>query len=118
MLIGIANGLDLTERVLPMLKGRGLSPQVLHFMPYSKPQLVEIIRARIADVPALPTGKAVLDSVAVTLCAAKVTSFNGDLRNCIDICGRVCELSAKKPEARQLMLMMTLFKEASLDFGP
>ena len=54
VLIGIANGLDLTERVLPMLKGRGLSPQVLHFMPYSKPQLVAIIRARIADVRHFP----------------------------------------------------------------
>ena len=88
VLIGVANGLDLTERVLPMLKGRGISPELMHFQPYSKSQLVQIIESRLRDVPLLPDGKPVLDRQAIDFCASKVTSFNGDLRNCLDICRR------------------------------
>lgn len=73
VLVGIANGLDLTERVLPMLKSRGISPELMHFLPYKHEQLVEIIRSRLREVPALPDGKPVLDSKAIEICARKVS---------------------------------------------
>ena len=110
VLLGIANGLDLTERVLPMLSGRGHAPQLLNFQPYSKDQLFDIVKHRISGI-ALADGKPVLDDTAIKLCAAKVTSVSGDLRNCLDICKRTTELAAKSPEKRQLGIMMQVFKD-------
>lgn len=110
ILVGIANGLDLTERVLPMLKGRGYSPGLLNFAPYSKEQLVAIVQGRIAAIPEVD-GKPVLEKTSISLCAAKVTSVSGDLRNCLDICKRTVELAEKaKPGERQLGIMMSVFK--------
>ena len=110
ILVGIANGLDLTERVLPMLKGRGYSPELLNFSPYSKDQLVAIVEGRMASIPAVD-GKPVLEKTSISLCAAKVTSVSGDLRNCLDICKRTVELAEKaKPGERQLGIMMKVFK--------
>ena len=39
LLIGIANGLDLTDRVLPFLKAQGCHPQTLNFSTYTKQQV-------------------------------------------------------------------------------
>lgn len=72
VLVGIANSLDLTERVLPMLKGRGIDPKLMHFHPYTKEQLIEIVHSRLRDVPKLPNGKPVLSDIAIKLCAGKV----------------------------------------------
>jgi cell division control protein 6 len=110
ILLGIANGLDLTERVLPMLKGRGCSPALLNFAPYTKEQLVDIVKHRLAAVPHVG-GKPILDHVAIGLCAAKVTSVSGDLRNCLDVCKHTVALSKNAPPGtRQLGLMMQVFK--------
>jgi cell division control protein 6 len=46
-LVGIANALDLTDRVLPRLQVRDVyKPQLLHYPPYTKQQLAEIINTR------------------------------------------------------------------------
>ena len=53
ILIGIANALDLTDRILPRLQVRcELKPKLMHFAPYSKQQIVNIISERLkkADV--------------------------------------------------------------------
>lgn len=50
-LVGIANALDLTDRVLPRLHARPrCRPQLLHFPPYSREQLVAIVHDRLAQV--------------------------------------------------------------------
>lgn len=50
-LIGIANALDLTDRILPRLQARPhCRPQLLHFPPYSKEELVAIVQDRLAQV--------------------------------------------------------------------
>ena len=54
--------------------GRGLSPEVLNFLPYSKAQLVEIIKSRIRQLPRMKNGKPILEPLAIDLCAAKVTA--------------------------------------------
>ena len=51
VLVGIANALDLTDRILPRLQARpNCRPQVLNFPPYSKQQLVDIIKHRLNQV--------------------------------------------------------------------
>lgn len=51
ILIGIANALDLTDRLLPRLKAKLLlAPQLLHFAPYTKQQLMNIFNTRLNEV--------------------------------------------------------------------
>lgn len=50
-LIGIANALDLTDRILPRLRARPhCHPQLLHFPPYSREELVAIVQDRLTRV--------------------------------------------------------------------
>lgn len=51
VLIGIANALDLTDRILPRLQARlDLRPQLLHFAPYTKLEIVDILSERLMQV--------------------------------------------------------------------
>lgn len=51
ILVGIANALDLTDRLLPRLKAKSrLVPDLLHFAPYTKQQLVDIYTCRLKEV--------------------------------------------------------------------
>ena len=51
VLVGIANSLDLTDRILPRLQALpNLKPKLLHFPPYSKAEIVKIINYRIKEV--------------------------------------------------------------------
>ena len=48
---GIANALDLTDRILPRLQARPkCKPRLLNFAPYSKDQIAEIIKDRLKKV--------------------------------------------------------------------
>jgi cell division control protein 6 len=50
-LIGVANSLDFTHRVLPRLEARAsCRPVLLHFAPYSKQELLDILNHRLAEV--------------------------------------------------------------------
>lgn len=50
-LIGIANALDLTDRILPRLQARPhCRPQLLNFPPYSREELVAIVQDRLTQV--------------------------------------------------------------------
>lgn len=51
VLVGIANALDLTDRVLPRLQAKlEKQPQLLHFAPYTKQQIIDIICERFKEV--------------------------------------------------------------------
>lgn len=48
---GIANSLDLTDRILPRLQARPkMKPKLLNFPPYTKDQIVKILTERLAQV--------------------------------------------------------------------
>ncbi|KAJ8264580.1 hypothetical protein GJAV_G00150930 [Gymnothorax javanicus] len=88
-LIGIANALDLTDRVLPRLQSRPhCRPDLLHFPPYTKQELMAIMQDRLAQV----SGEVVLDAAAVQFCARKVSAVSGDARKALDICRRAVEI--------------------------
>ena len=51
VLIGIANALDLTDRILPRLLARPeCKPQLLHFPPYSREQIIKVLQDRLSQV--------------------------------------------------------------------
>ncbi|KAK2918519.1 cell division control protein 6 homolog [Channa argus] len=88
-LIGIANALDLTDRILPRLQARPhCRPQLLHFPPYSRQELVAIVQDRLAQASA----EGILDASAVQFCARKVSAVSGDARKALDICRRAVEI--------------------------
>ncbi|XP_051532669.1 cell division control protein 6 homolog [Myxocyprinus asiaticus] len=88
-LIGIANALDLTDRILPRLQAKPhCRPRLLHFPPYSREELNAIVQDRLAQV----SGEGVLDAAAVQFCARKVSAVSGDARKALDICRRAVEI--------------------------
>ncbi|CDQ66472.1 unnamed protein product [Oncorhynchus mykiss] len=88
-LIGIANALDLTDRILPRLQALPrCRPQLLHFPPYSRQELAAIVQDRLRHV----SGEGLLDASAVQFCARKVSAVSGDARKVLDICRRAVEL--------------------------
>ncbi|CAN9510707.1 unnamed protein product [Ophioblennius macclurei] len=88
-LIGLANALDLTDRILPRLQARPhCRPQLMNFPPYSRQELADIVQDRLAQASA----EGVLDASAVQFCARKVSAVSGDARKALDICRRAVEM--------------------------
>ena len=80
--IGIANTLDLTDRILPRLQTHAkCRPQLLHFPPYTKDQIVTILQERLGSNTELD-----IDPMAVQFCARKSAAIHGDLRKALDVC--------------------------------
>ncbi|XP_058039662.1 cell division control protein 6 homolog [Ahaetulla prasina] len=103
ILIGIANALDLTDRILPRLQTRPLCrPQLLNFPPYSKDQLASILQERLKKV----SGEQVLDNAAIQFCARKVSAFSGDARKALDICRRAIEIVESDVKTQAILKQM------------
>merc|ERR1711933_388895 len=86
ILFGIANSIDLTDRFLPRLKQRNFEPELLIFKPYTKNQLIDIIKYR------LDNNCDYFEDVAISLCAQKVAKMYGDVRKCLEICRNALNL--------------------------
>ncbi|CAG9858397.1 unnamed protein product [Phyllotreta striolata] len=108
VLIGIANALDLTDRILPRLQTRcELKPELLHFAPYTKAQIVDIFTSRLKAAGVLD----VFSPTAVQLLAGKVASISGDIRRALDIGRRVIELADRSRKDGALKSMENLASE-------
>ncbi|KAH8246056.1 hypothetical protein KR026_012624 [Drosophila bipectinata] len=93
LLVGIANSLDLTDRALMRLNARcELKPRLMHFPPYSKQQIVDIFKSRLAEAEVLD----VFPPVTLQLLAAKVSAISGDVRRALDIGRRVVEIAEQQ----------------------
>ncbi|OQO07385.1 hypothetical protein B0A48_07082 [Cryoendolithus antarcticus] len=102
-LIGIANALDLTDRFLPRLKSRSLTPELLPFMPYSAAQIAQVLTAKLRSIAPTTTDLPFLHPAAIQFCAKKVATQSGDLRKAFDICRRAIDLveqETKENDAR------------------
>lgn len=81
---GIANALDLTDRILPRLTAHAhCKPRLLHFPPYTREEIASILSARVGKGAG---GEVVVDKAAIEFCARKVSAVHGDLRKALDIC--------------------------------
>lgn len=99
ILIGIANALDLTDRILPRLQARcELKPTLMHFAPYTKQQIFDIISTRLNQANAAN----VFTPSAIQFLAGKVAAISGDIRRALDISRRVIELAESHQVAQVL----------------
>lgn len=93
VLIGIANALDLTDRVLPRLQARlALRPTLLHFSSYTRQQIVDIINDRLCKAGV----EEMFSGATLALLAGKVAAVNGDVRRALDIARRVVEMAERR----------------------
>jgi len=76
IVIGIANSLDLTERLLPKLNPN-IKLEAITFPPYTKSQLIGILETHLSESS--------FDQKAIELCARKVSAITGDVRNAFGI---------------------------------
>ena len=87
-IIGVANTMDLPERLHPRIGSR-LAGRRIVFHPYSKDQLSTIVASRLEGVAAF-------DARAVALVAMKVANCSGDVRRCLELCRRAAELAQER----------------------
>lgn len=96
VVVGIANTMDLPERLLPRIASRlGMSRVV--FQSYTRDQLERIIHARLE-------GLDIFEEDAVQMSARKVSSLSGDVRRALQICRRAAEICQRDHTAAQKQL--------------
>lgn len=105
LLIGIANSLDLTDRLLLRLNANvQLKPKLMHFSSYTKQQIVEIIKSRLEEAGAME----IFSPATIQLLAAKVSAVSGDIRRALDIARRVVEVAEQQQKAGQKISLKEL----------
>lgn len=85
VVIGIANTMDLPEKLLPRIASR-MGMQRLCFGPYSHQQLQEIISSRLNGID-------VFEKQAIEFASRKVAAVSGDARRALELCRRAAELA-------------------------
>ncbi|EEH52496.1 uncharacterized protein MICPUCDRAFT_36249 [Micromonas pusilla CCMP1545] len=105
VILGIANTLDLPERLLPKIISR-LGSNRVAFAPYKQAELKKIVAARLEEAGGGggATGGSLLDafeSTAIELASRKVAGFNGCARRVLEMCRRAAELAEARVEARR-----------------
>ncbi|KAL8122163.1 origin of replication complex subunit 1B-like [Apium graveolens] len=85
LIIGIANTMDLPEKLLPRISSR-MGIQRLCFGPYNYQQLQEIISSRLKGIDAF-------QKQAIEFASRKVAAVSGDARRALEICRRAAELA-------------------------
>lgn len=88
LLIGIANTMDLPERLAPKIRSR-LGGHRITFPPYSKAQLEEIIEQRLAQLD-------VFSKEAIQVCAKSLAHKSGDVRQALTVCRKAVEVCIRR----------------------
>nr|XP_031541882.1 cell division control protein 6 homolog isoform X2 [Vicugna pacos] len=115
VLIGIANTLDLTDRILPRLQAREkCKPQLLNFPPYTKNQIATILQDRLNQA----SKDQVLDNAAIQFCARKVSAVSGDVRKALDVCRRAIEIVESDVKRQTILKPLSECKSPSESLVP
>ncbi|KAM0918388.1 hypothetical protein ACQ4PT_008941 [Festuca glaucescens] len=85
VIIGIANTMDLPEKLFPRISSR-MGIQRLCFGPYNYRQLQEIITSRLKGIDAF-------EDQAIEFASRKVAAMSGDARRALEICRRAAEFA-------------------------
>ncbi|XP_077020590.1 cell division control protein 6 homolog [Tamandua tetradactyla] len=115
VLIGIANTLDLTDRILPRLQAREkCKPRLLNFPPYTRNQIAAILQDRLNQV----SRDQVLDNAAIQFCARKVSAVSGDVRKALDVCRRAIEIVESDVKSQTILKPLSECKSSSESLVP
>ncbi|XP_004591298.2 cell division control protein 6 homolog [Ochotona princeps] len=110
VLIGIANTLDLTDRILPRLQAREkCKPQLLNFPPYTRNQIATILQYRLSQA----SREQVVDGAAIQFCARKVAAVSGDARKALDVCRRAIEIVESDIKSQTILKPLSECKSSS-----
>ncbi|KAA6422841.1 MAG: cell division control 6 protein [Trebouxia sp. A1-2] len=96
ILVGIANSLDLTERLLPGLEARGCKPRLVAFPTYSRNQITAVLQERLDSLPG-----PVFAAKALEFCARKMAAASGDMRRALEASTAALELKVQEAVAEQ-----------------
>ena len=92
VILGIANTLDLPERLLPKILSR-LGSNRVSFQPYSADQLMQIVKGRLHNTGGPGLINSPFEDTAVQLASRKVAAVSGDARRVLELCRRGAELA-------------------------
>ncbi|GMT28095.1 hypothetical protein PFISCL1PPCAC_19392, partial [Pristionchus fissidentatus] len=98
IVVGIANTIDFTERVLRKIKLKK-DPVLMVFGRYSKAELTLILSHKMRE----GKGENTLDDTAVALCAGKVAALSGDIRMAMDLMRQSTRKILREEEEEQKM---------------
>ncbi|XP_014282567.1 cell division control protein 6 homolog isoform X2 [Halyomorpha halys] len=114
VLLGIANALDLTDRILPRLEAKlDVLPILINFPPYSREEICEILTNRLKEGGV----DNVLKGGALQLLASKVAAVSGDLRKALDIGRRVLEITQSKSESSKQVSLQDVLSVVNNVYG-
>ena len=127
IVIGIANTMDLPERMLPRVVSRlsaygGL--QRLTFSPYTQKQLQQIIKSRLTTSCAVPhsgTGSSegsAFDQKSLEYASRKVAAVSGDVRRALELCRRAVEMTIERGGTQQVGIGDVNAAVQELSFSP
>ena len=136
IVIGIANTMDLPERMLPRVVSRlssfgGL--QRITFAPYTQIQLQKIIKSRLSSLDknahnknskdnrpttSTTTGLAAFDSKSLEYASRKVAAISGDVRRALELCRRSVEMTIERGGKQQVTISDVNNAVRELSFSP
>jgi len=99
VVIGIANTMDLPERLLPRVASRMGTTRVV-FKAYKKEQLIQIIEHRLRETK-------IFSNDAIRYCATSVAGVSGDCRAALQICRRAVEMVQNEIKEKGISCVMT-----------
>lgn len=104
IVIGIANTMDLPERILSSKITSRMGLHHVTFGSYTYPQLESIIKARLLATPNL------IDNDAIALVSRKIASGAGDARRALEICRRALERAqqSQSPQVTTKLVINTM----------
>ncbi len=85
VVIGVANTMDLPERLGPKMQSR-LGYDRFVFASYQRAQVEKIVRERLGELE-----REIFEPGAVEMAARKVAAASGDVRRALQICSRACD---------------------------
>ncbi|KAL2643065.1 hypothetical protein R1flu_010652 [Riccia fluitans] len=91
ILVGIANSIDLTDRLLPKLRSLNCKVDVITFPAYTKDQILTVLQQRLEGLPYV-----VFKDAALELCARKVSAATGDMRKALHVCRSAVDIIESK----------------------
>ena len=92
VVVGIANTMDLPERLLPRIQSRLGEGRVM-FAPYNRTQIEKIVEQRLQGIE-------LFDPNAIGFTARKVAGLSGDVRRALQLCRRAVDMCKRNGQAK------------------